>query len=51
MTLTDGYYNAANSYGFGQVTYYQGTHTANIALLSINGVNYTSTSYLYAFYR
>ncbi|MBR3272354.1 MAG: hypothetical protein IKF98_00410 [Clostridia bacterium] len=51
MTLTDGYYNAANSYGFGQVTYSQWTHTANIAVLSINGVNYTSTSYLYAFYR
>ena len=51
MTLTDGYYLSSSSYAIGQVIFYRDTHKANIGWVSVSGTDYTSTSYLYAFYR
>lgn len=51
ITLTDGFHYSSSSYAIAQVTFYITAHTANLALMSVSGVDYTSNSYLYAFYR
>ena len=50
-TLTSGYYVSANSTGAGQVAYNGYNRTVSLTLMSINGTDYTSTSYLEAYYR
>ena len=50
-TLTSGYCVSANGTGAGQIAYNGYNRTANLTLMSINGTDYTSTSYLEAYYR
>lgn len=50
-TLTSGYYVSANATGAGQIAYNGYNRTVSLTLMSINGTDYTSTSYLEAYYR
>ena len=51
ITLSDGYHSSSSTYALAQVTFYITSHAANLALMSVSGVDYTSNSYLFAFYR